>query len=118
MRAGSSPMYALVLLVNSCVCDQTLPCELMPPKYSHRTTAVSSPGIIRNFSPTWTTPDRILPDTPIPEDVAVCPLKTFAMGKRNGVSIARAGGSSLSNNEQVSISCSTGKSIQSTEEGH
>jgi hypothetical protein len=60
------------------------------------TTALSSPGTTRSFSPTWTTPEQSLPATAMPDDVAVWPRKTFETGNRKGASKALSGCCSLS----------------------
>ena len=64
--------------------------------YIPLTTAVSSPGRTRTFSPIWITPPQSLPDTAMFE---LCPLNTFDIGNRNGDEKSRTGGSSWSINE-------------------
>lgn len=60
-------------------------------RYSLLTTAVSSPGSTATFSPIWTIPLSIRPETPSPDSPVVCPLKTFARGNLKGASNAREG---------------------------
>lgn len=59
----------------------------------HFTIADSSPGNILSFSPTWTTPPQILPDTAAP---VFWRLNTLDIGMRRGAAISRIGGTSLS----------------------
>lgn len=80
--------------------------------HSLRTTAVSSPGTMRNLSPTWTTPLHNRPDTPTPDDTADCPLNTLDIGYRRGNSSGRAGTSTLSINRRMISNDSGGRAVE------
>lgn len=77
---------------------------------SPRTIPLSSPGRAASFSPTWTMPLSIRPDTASPDAVADWPLKTFETGIRNGASSARAGTSS----ESIGNRCQTVRTAKQT----
>lgn len=61
----------------------------MSKSHSPFTIAVSSPGSTLSFSPTWTMPPHILPETDTPE---LCLLKTLDTGILRGTTMSRTGG--------------------------